>query len=83
MSLTLTISGVPDAIAADVDLAAVARALRPLLAPALIGAAELAGLAPVVPVLVSIAVRAALVGPIASARPAPAPCRHVRYSGRG
>ena len=58
MSLTLTISGVPDAVAADVDLAAVARALRPLLAPALIGAAELAGLAPVVPVLVSIAVKA-------------------------
>ncbi|MEY9860662.1 hypothetical protein ABH935_006299 [Catenulispora sp. GAS73] len=59
MSLTLTISGLPDGVAADVDLAAVARALRPLLAPALIGAAELAelaGLAPVVPVLVSIVV---------------------------
>ncbi|WP_194921733.1 hypothetical protein [Catenulispora rubra] len=59
MSLTLTISGVPDTIAADVDLGAVARALRPLLVPALIGAAELAGLGPVVPALVSIAVKAA------------------------
>ena len=64
MSLTLTISGVPDKVAANIDLAAVARTLRPLLAPALLGAAELAGLAPMAPVLVSIAVKAALVGPV-------------------
>ena len=65
MNLTLTISGLPEASVPGVDLAAVARALRPLLAPALIGAAEVAGLGPVVPVLMSVVVKAALTSPAA------------------
>jgi len=72
MTLALTISGVPAVAVENIDLAAVARALRPLLAPALTGVAELAGLGPVAPVLVSIAVKAALVSrPAAATTPLP------------
>ncbi|WP_194900075.1 hypothetical protein [Catenulispora pinisilvae] len=65
MTVTLTISGLPKASVpgidlarinlARIDLAGVARALRPLLTPALVGAAELAGLGPIVPILLTIA----------------------------
>lgn len=70
MTVTLTISGLPKASVPGIDLtridltridltridlAGVARMLRPLLTPALAGAAELAGLGPIVPILLTIA----------------------------
>ncbi|MBS2533808.1 hypothetical protein KGQ20_13620 [Catenulispora sp. NF23] len=63
MTVTLTISGLPKASVpgidlTGIDLAGVARTLRPLLTPALAGVAELAGLGPLVPILLTIVAKA-------------------------
>jgi hypothetical protein len=60
MSVTITFSGRPAPVLPHVDLPALMRALRPWLTPILVATAEAAGLGPFAPVLVGVAVQAAL-----------------------